>query len=61
MQAAADISAILASEKAKKKSKVDPNKLAALALIFNPVLSLLSSCCVSCVHCLFPSPTALIK
>jgi hypothetical protein len=61
MQAAADISAILASEKAKKKSKVDPNKLAALALIFNPVLSLLSSCCVSCVQCLFPSPVALIQ
>jgi len=37
MQAAADISSILAGEKKKKKSKLDPNKMAALALIFNPV------------------------
>jgi hypothetical protein len=37
MQAAADISSILAGEKKKKTSKLDANKLAALALIFNPV------------------------
>jgi len=36
-QAAADISSILASEKKKKTKKVDANKMAALALIFNPV------------------------
>ena len=36
-QAAADISSILASEKKKKTKKLDANKMAALALIFNPV------------------------
>ena len=36
-QAAADISSILAGEKKKKPKKLDANKMAALALIFNPV------------------------
>ena len=36
-QAAADISSILAGEKKKKPKKLDANRMAALALIFNPV------------------------
>lgn len=43
MQAAADISSILAGEKKKKKSKLDPNKMAALALIFNPKMAVSAS------------------
>jgi len=43
MQAAADISSILAGEKKKKGTKLDANRMAALALIFNPV-------CAQCPH-----------
>ena len=42
MQAAADISSIIASER-KKKAKTNANKMAALALIFNPNMAVAAS------------------
>ena len=42
MQAAADISSIIASEK-HKKSKINANKMAALALIFHPNMAISAS------------------
>jgi predicted transcriptional regulator len=37
LQAAKDISSILAEEKSKKKKVLHPNEMAALALTLNPV------------------------